>query len=97
MDSMERGAIANAHPQQGARPRHLMLYACVLLCVVWALPSRGQAQVYRPLQMVRPVPVGPAGMGLDANNRIYRAYPGIEYNNSCGRHRRPLALYLQLE
>lgn len=37
------------------------------------------AQTYQPFQIARPVGVGAAGVGLNASNRIYRAYTGIPY------------------
>lgn len=82
MHYIDLSAIADAHPQtqKGKRQRNTVLCAFFLLCFLGSLPSIGLAQVYRPLQMVRPVAVGPAGTGLDTNNRVYRAYPGIEYN-----------------
>lgn len=52
----------------------------LLLLFVCLLPMTAQAQSYETLQMLRPVAVGAAGTGLDAENRVYRAYTGIEYN-----------------
>lgn len=49
----------------------------ILVSLCSALPS--WAQTYDTLTMVRPVATGSAGTGLHANNRIYRAHPGIQY------------------
>lgn len=58
-----------------ATPMKLLLAVCLLLSL--ATPSL--AQMYQPFQIARPVGVGTAGTGLNAGNRIYRAYPGIPY------------------
>lgn len=46
--------------------------ACVLLLVGGAAPAANY-----PLEITN---IKPAGAGLDAQNRIFRAYPGLEYN-----------------
>jgi hypothetical protein len=51
-----------------------------LILLILYLPSAVWAQSYETMQMLRPVAVGAAGTGLDAENRVYRAYTGIEYN-----------------
>ncbi len=45
--------------------------------VLW--PISIMAQTYPTLQLIRPVAPGTFGVGLDANNRVYRAYPGTPY------------------
>ena len=47
------------------------------LCIGGA--ARAAAQHF-PLEITSPKPVGPAPNGLDGNHRVYRAYPGLEYN-----------------
>lgn len=51
-----------------------------VLLVALLSPSLSWGQTYSTLTMVRPVATGTAGTGLHANNRVYRAYQGIEYN-----------------
>ena len=50
----------------------------VLALLCQALPAL--AQNHYPLEITNIKPVGAAPNGLDANNRIYRAYPGLVYN-----------------
>lgn len=52
----------------------------VVLCaaLVVLVASVANAQHY-PLRIIRPLPVGVAGTGLDTNHRVYRAYTGIPY------------------
>lgn len=62
--------------------RHLIsTCAKVLLtmCVFLSLATPSFAQSYSTFRIARPVAVGTAGTGLHASNRIYRAYPGIQY------------------
>jgi hypothetical protein len=44
------------------------------------LSAQPAAAAFYPLELTNIKPVGASPSGLDAGNRIYRAYPGIEYN-----------------
>lgn len=50
-----------------------------LLLFILCLPSVTWGQNHQTFQIARPVAVGTAGTGLDADNRIYRAYSGLTY------------------
>lgn len=50
-----------------------------VLLVAMLSPSLSWGQTYSTLTMVRPIATGTAGSGLNANNRIYRAYTGLTY------------------
>ncbi len=47
---------------------------------VLAFGASAAAQNHYPLELTNIKPVGSAPNGLDADNRIYRAYPGLTYN-----------------
>lgn len=51
----------------------------VLALLIALLPSLVAAQDHHALTAIRPLAVGAAGTGLDADNRIYRAYAGVTY------------------
>ena len=55
--------------------------ACVVLgLVLWASPASAQScESGLSLTLARPLATGAAGSGWDADNRIYRAYQGIQY------------------
>ncbi len=54
-----------------------MIWIMLLLASLMATPVF--AQNHQTFQIARPVAIGAAGTGLDADNRIYRAYTGIPY------------------
>ena len=59
--------------------KHLLI-GMALAGTILLLTTPAVAQNHYPLQIIRPLPVGPAGTGLDAGNRIYKAYQGIPYS-----------------
>ncbi len=64
----------------GANKKKILLTVYVpLLCLLVGLWMFFTAQTFDSLQMMRPVAIGTAGTGLDANNRVYRAYQGLTY------------------
>lgn len=48
-----------------------------LALVLWS--AAASAQDHYPLEITSPLPVGAVPNGLDADNRVYWAYPGLEY------------------
>lgn len=57
-----------------------MLAACVAAGLLLANPAPAAAQSAAcDLEILTPLPIGVSGVGKDADNRIYRAYPGLEY------------------
>jgi hypothetical protein len=54
-----------------------LLAAALLATMAMAQPADA---AFYPLELTNIKPVGAYPNGLDANNRIYRAYPGLEYN-----------------
>ena len=55
----------------------MKLHMAIALCGL--LSASAKAQNNLAFQIARPVGFGAAGTGLDASNRVYRAYPGIAY------------------
>lgn len=54
--------------------------AMILAVICLGLPQAALAQNHFPLEITNIKPVGTAPTGLNANSRIYRAYPGYVYN-----------------
>ena len=62
------------------------VYTAVLVAMLFGWSLAAEAQTYHTMQMVRPVATGAAGTGLDASNRVYRAYQGIPYEIHADAH-----------
>jgi hypothetical protein len=60
--------------------KNIRIVSVCVIAATLALASPVLAQNHYPLEILNIKPVGPAPTGLDADNRIYRAYPGLPYN-----------------
>src|SRR5688500_14569760 len=55
------------------------LWAAALPSLILWLQAVTIAQDHYALEFLRPLPVGAAGIGLDPDNRLFRAYAGLTY------------------